>query len=201
MSRFTLIVPTTSTRKCNKALEQREGAERFSLYSYVKKYAKEHGCVSCRILPSVFVMLSNGLSKEDHYRLYESINAGYRGIRVISVIHENPIYAIIKASKTMEQVSLYYEEGVEREYYVGYFIPRSISGDVLNNLAHAYSTLYNTTMFLLNSGSLPLKVSTRGVLAVLNKSIVNQLEYMKTRVCVNVGVDYLAVKAIKKAIS
>lgn len=200
MSRFTLIIPTTLAGECNKTSKQCKGTGRTSLYSYIKRYVKERGCVFYRIPPGVLIMLSNGLSKEDHYKLYESINAEYPGIRVISVIHENPIYAIIKASKTMERENLYYEEGVEREYYIGYFAPRGVSGDIINNLAYTYSILFNTTMLLLNSGSLPLEVGTKGVLAVLNKSALNQLDYIKTRVCVNVGVDYSAIKAVRKAI-
>jgi len=170
------------------------------LSGYVKRYEKARGCASYRVLPGALIVLSNGLSKEDHYELYESMNAEYPGIRVVSVVHENPLYALIKASKIMERESLYYEDGVEREYHIGYFTPKSIPNDLLNNLVHAYSTLFNTAMLLLNSGSLPLKVSIRGVLAVLNKFILNQLDYIKARVHVNVGVDYSAREAVKKAI-
>lgn len=200
MGRFTLVKSSEPIKRYTATKGPGEGGlSRF--YESLKKSLEEvEVYVAYDILPGFSLILSNGVKKEKHLELYEQVNARYPGTRIVSVVHENPLYAVMKAFRIMKQTDFYYEEGVEREYYIGYFTPIEDLEDILSGLFHRVNTIYNVTLLLLNSGSLPLEISTTGVLAVLNENITSQLEYIKTRVHLKIGVDYNASKAVEKAL-
>lgn len=200
MSRFTLVTSTPTTKEY-RSPKQSLGGELTDLHRYLQINERLKDCIYYEVLPGVFVVLSNGLSKSDHYKLYEEINAKYPGVRVISVVHESPLYAIIKASKILTQTDFYYEEGIEGDYYVGAFAPLKYSSDIVIDLMLTYSTTLSIAMLLLNSGSLPLEVSINGVIAALNRSSIDRLESLRSRVYMSIGVDRSARRALEKIVT
>lgn len=153
------------------------------------------------IYPEFLILLSNGVSRDIHMRIHEELGKRYQYVKTISTTHTNPIFALIKASKIAAEEDFYYEEGEEHEYYVGFFTPRPGYRDVLLGLNHSLKVISNLIQILLNTGSLILKIDVKGILAVLNKDIVQSLNTLTNIVQVNIGVDYLAIKAIEKAMN
>lgn len=171
-----------------------------AINTYIKYYEK-YGSLPYEIQSGLILLLSNGLNKEMHRELYNNLNTLIPGIKLVSVTHHNPIYALIKASKIIEYEKFYYEEGEELEYNIGYFTILLTHHDLLTRLANSLKAVSNIIQILINTGSLILSIDTKSVLAALSKNAISSLSTLTNVFHMNMGVDYLASKAVEKATS
>ena len=158
--------------------------------------------ISYRLIPGVMIVLSNSASRSEHYELYRELTSEYSSLntRIISVVHTNPVYTLIKARKLVEKNEFYYEDHIEKEYYIGYITPISKNQDPLVAIAFNLKTILETSLYLLNLSSLPLYISNRELIIALNPDTIGKLELLKTMVEIGIGVDYNSNIALRKAI-
>lgn len=193
MSRYTFITFSgNGSRKAPRADD---------LHNQIKQL-EASGYPSYYIGQNTYVVLSNGLSRESHYKLYSQLSK-YPSIkvRVTSVTHENPVYATIKFSKLASKSDFYYEESPEGEYFIGYFTPiEGVEADVLTAIARRMKLLMEVGLCLLNLGSLPLALNLTGIIAALNRSSIDQMNGIRQHMRVGIGVDFSGIKAVEKAV-
>ncbi|MEM1639036.1 MAG: hypothetical protein QXJ69_03030 [Desulfurococcaceae archaeon] len=194
MSRFTLIILGEREKSSGCLISHYR-----DFRNYIEKILGSR-CYFQLAHPRILLLLSNGLSKEEHYEIYSKLNEVFPSTSIISVLHEIPIFAIHKASKLSKLHEFFYEEGVEQEYLVGYFsLPANI-GDIIGDIARRINIFHGITSLLVNTGSLPLQVDYSGVLAVLNRKSIKHLEYIKSQIHVKIVSSTSAIKAIEEAV-
>ncbi|MEM4601997.1 MAG: hypothetical protein QW808_03770 [Desulfurococcaceae archaeon] len=195
MSRFTFIA-------FNGGFEQAANDEPKDLHDRIKQlvapsYPLYH------ITRNTYLILSNGLGRELHYNLYSQLSSKYPSVKILvaSITHENPIYTAIKFSKLANKADFYYEEGAEKEYFIGYFTPiGKPETDIRVDIARRVRIAMEIGLYLLNLGSLPLSLDATGVIAVLNRDSIDQMEALKHHVNISIGVDFSGARAVEKAV-
>lgn len=194
MSRFTLIISSKGEEpwSCLTPLHR-------DLCDYLGKHVDKNCCFEL-IYSRLLILLSNGLSRERHCEIFNELNKICSHVSMVSVLHEIPVFALYKASKLSKTYSFFYEEGVEREYLIGYFTLPSYTEDILGDIARRISVFHNVANLLLNTGSIPLRLDLNGVLAVLNRKSIQHLEYIKSQVVTGIASNLNAARAVEEAI-
>ncbi|MEM1713625.1 MAG: hypothetical protein QXW36_03705, partial [Desulfurococcaceae archaeon] len=88
MSRFTLIILGEREKSSGCLISHYR-----DFRNYIEKILGSR-CYFQLAHPRILLLLSNGLSKEEHYEIYSKLNEVFPSTSIISVLHEIPIFAI-----------------------------------------------------------------------------------------------------------
>jgi len=171
MSRYTVVVIESGDEVRHKwsLVEER-----------IKRFTEPLG-YHFTLKPSLIIILSNGLSRDSHVELYEGLRATGLQVKVASTIHKTPMMALLKALKALSSVDLFYEEGVEEEYYVAYIAFRYFNPEyVVEEFKRRRDVLGKVLDALIYTGSIPLSLNLDGVVAVLSTRGLTLIERLKS---------------------
>lgn len=192
MSRYTIILIDQSF------IGKHGAVSKDILSKTIEKYIVDC-CYYTFLTPYLAILLSNGLSEKSHIDLFNELNTIYPGIKLVSVTHEVPMYAVYKALQVVGRTNFYYEQGVEEDYLIGYLVLEHKGADPLEDLVSIVNLLHNALIILLRGGSIPLHICLGGLITTLNKHSIDQLDLLRPYYRVNI-VQYKNAKFVSNRI-
>lgn len=135
--------------------------------------------VAVELDPCLIITLSNGISEEDHSRLFSELSSKHANIRIVSVLHDIPLIALYKAIQFSKKYEYFFERGTENDYLLGLFEHSISATDPVAELIKRLDLLYYVATSLLNTGSLVIHMDLSKLVAVLNKQQISQYEGFK----------------------
>lgn len=171
------------------------------LYYKIVKHAEHDNGVALRLDIDKVIILANNLDKDFHLNLLKELESVESfDVNMVSIVHENPAYVLLLASKLMP-TKFYFQEYYSSpgKYHVAVIRLDNYEEriDLIKYIVHLRKDTTEIAFALSNLGNIAL-VYDYDVIALLNKDALEYLNAMD-HVHIGIGIDIFGLKALNKA--
>ncbi len=176
------------------------------IYQKIQSIFWEKNCFTLPFRRDYYIVLSNGVKREDLKEVAKELDqiTPY-GVRVVSIIHEYPVTALLKASTIIREHRFYYEDGLEDEVVVAHIDLNRVmeltdQTSVYESYLEILSLQYYIAKYVFRLGGIIDYMGGDNMIAIIPRTRYNELiEVLPSNLKIGIGVSHIPRKALELA--